>query len=170
MYNTKKITVDRLHEVLDVCFETSTLTWKQRGLSWWDTRYAGKEAFTSSTNNYFVGSIDGIRLAKHRVLWAMYNGRWPEEVDHINRDTKDNSITNLREVTRCDNQRNLTKMRSNTSGRTGVSYHKRDKIWRAYIGTGEGTKFLGTFSTYEEAVVARELAETELGYSKHGDR
>lgn len=170
MSTIRKITVERLYEVLEVCFETSTLIWKKRGIPWWDTRYAGKEAFTLLSRRYFVGTVDKVRLFKHRVLWAMKYGRWPEELDHINRNPQDNSLANLREVTRSGNQKNMSRMSSNTSGRTGVSYHKRDGVWRSYIGEGGSIRYLGSFKIYDEAVLARESAEKNLGYFTHGDR
>lgn len=167
MSSTKRITVERLNEVLVADFESGRIYFKPRGISWWDTRYANKEAFTINSHGYLVGTVDKVRLLKHRVLWAMKHNYWPEEIDHINRDPLDNRLDNLREVTRLDNQRNMTKMRSNTSGRTGVYYHKRDKLWVAYIGSD---KRLGYFNDYNLAVEARELAEEKLGYTLHGNR
>lgn len=52
------------------------------------------------------------KLAAHRMIWAAHKGRWPLHgmvVDHIDRDTLDNRITNLREVTQTDNMRNAGK-------------------------------------------------------------
>ena len=44
----------------------------------------------------------------------------------------------------------------NTSGYTGVSYHIRDEVWAANIGTNNKLKHIGTFKTKEEAVQARD--------------
>lgn len=34
----------------------------------------------------------------HRVVWFLHHGYWPKEIDHINRDGRDNRIENLRDV------------------------------------------------------------------------
>ena len=41
-------------------------------------------------------------ISAHRAIWAVKNRRWPKPgyvIDHIDSDTQNNSITNLREIT-----------------------------------------------------------------------
>jgi hypothetical protein len=165
MLTTKDITISRLWERLSPNFELGVLTYLPIGVNWWDCRFADKPAFNTLCHGYLVGSIDKTKLLKHRVLLAMYLGYWPEEVDHINKDKLDNRVSNLREVSRLDNQRNLPKMKSNSSGSTGVSYHKRDKVWRSYIGDGTKTVHLGNFKSFEDALNKRKEMEYCLGYN-----
>lgn len=137
----------------------------------WNTRYALTPAFNSeNSKGYLVGGIDGKRYLAHRVVWACAHGRWPEgEVDHINGDTRDNRICNLREVDRTGNCRNAALRSNNTSGCVGVS--RSGARWLARIGTGKDRKTLGTFSTFDAAVSARKAAEKQLGYTeRHGTR
>jgi len=59
--------------------------------------------------SYKQVSIKGKRYKLHRIIWALANGRWPNpemQVDHINRDPRNNHPDNLREVTASQNQRN----------------------------------------------------------------
>lgn len=49
--------------------------------------------------------------------------------------------------------------KNNTSGRTGVSWDKKGKAWRAHISINRKRVFLGSFSSFEEAVKVREEAE-----------
>lgn len=50
----------------------------------------------------------------------------------------------------------------NTSGKTGVSYNKRAGKWESYIQC-QGKKYrLGKFKSFNEAVAAREAAESVL--------
>lgn len=66
-----------------------------------------------------VGSgylMAGARLGSvHRLVWKAFNGEIPEglEIDHINRVKDDNRLSNLRAVTRSDNQRNNHRLNSN---------------------------------------------------------
>jgi len=48
-------------------------------------------------------------------------------------------------------QRNSKRRRTNTSGYTGVRYHKRDGRYHAQISIGGKIKFLGSCATAEEA-------------------
>lgn len=51
---------------------------------------------------------------------------------------------------------------SNTSGKTGVSWHRLTGKWMAYIGFEGKSIYLGLFDSYEEAVSAR--VDAELHY------
>lgn len=48
--------------------------------------------------------IDGKHYFTHHLVFAIHKGRWPSEVDHIDRNKLNNRIENLREVTRKENQ------------------------------------------------------------------
>ena len=57
---------------------------------------------------YLGCKIDYIKYRIHRLVWIYHNGAIPlnMEIDHINRNKHDNSIENLRLVTRTENQHN----------------------------------------------------------------
>lgn len=69
-------------------------------------------------------------------------------VDHINRNRLDNTSSNLRIVTRSQNASNTNRIVK------GCSYFKPYDKWMARITTNGKTKFLGYFSTQEEATAA----------------
>lgn len=154
--------------------ETGALTWKRRGRSWflsdhefgrWNTRYAGKPAFTAKNNSgYLHGQIFGKAYVASRIAWKMATGEDPIEVDHLNGDRADNRLANLRSVTRTHNNRNRTM--KNPSGCHGV--RPKGSKWTAEIGGRGRRKWLGTFPTKEEAVTARRKAEAEQGYYQRG--
>jgi hypothetical protein len=108
-------------------------------------------------------------VAVHRVIWAMHTGAWPElSIDHIDGDTKNNAIHNLREVTTAINSRNTKLYDSNTSGFIGVTCTTSGK-WRARIGYDGGRICLGSFDTPEEAYAAYRAEATRLGFhDNHG--
>lgn len=52
--------------------------------------------------------------------------------------------------------------KTNSSGRKGVYYEKREGKWRAHIEFQGKRKYLGYYAKFEDAVKARERAEEEL--------
>ena len=107
----------------------------------------------------------------HRIVWEMHNGPIPKGkmVDHINHIRHDNRLCNLRLVSSLDNARNSSKSANNTSGRSGVYFREDCGKWRAGIGVSNKFVNFGTFETKEEAILARELAEKQLGFHpNHG--
>ena len=89
------------------------------------------------------------------------------EVDHINRDRKDNRRTNLRVVTHVVNQGNLPKMKARkghvlTSKYKGVTLPRGRKKWVAYITIDRKRVCLGRYPTEEEAAEAYRRKRKEL--------
>lgn len=76
-------------------------------------------------------------------------------IDHINNDKLNNNVTNLRWATHSENCRNSSKRSNNTSGTTGVYFHKQNNKWMAYIMINGKNKTIGYFKTKEEAIQAR---------------
>jgi len=116
--------------------------------------------------------IDGQLYLLHRVIWKMMTGRWPkDQIDHINGDSLDNRWCNLREVTSKENSRNVSRRSNNTSGVTGVYWHKRDKVWHPLVVDKDGNfVHLGYYDNFEDAVRVRKEAEKEYGYHENHDR
>ena len=89
-------------------------------------------------------------------------------MDHINNDSLDNRIVNLRPVTAQDNCMNKGKYKNNTSGVTGV-YSQSSGSWWAEISYKNTTYYLGTFKTIEEAAYARQKKKDSFGFTElHG--
>ena len=132
----------------------------------WNARYAGREAFTStSAQGYKQGGILRHQLSAHRVIWALVHGHWPKGmIDHINGVRTDNRLANLRVVSDAENSRNSAIRSDNTSGRTGVHWNRSQRKWEAYINSSHGRVRLGKFTDRDAAVSARAAAEKELGY------
>jgi len=120
---------------------------------------------------YLYIRVDGKRMKAHRLAFLYMTGSMPVEVDHINHDKKDNSWSNLRSATRTEQNRNHTRRIDNTSDKTGVTFSKREKKYRARISHEKKRISLGTFNTKDEAIKAREKAEIKYGYHKnHGEK
>lgn len=80
------------------------------------------------------------------------------EVDHINHDPLDNRKSNLRICTHRENQYNQPLQRNNTSGASGVSYYPPRRKYRARIKYDQQEIHLGYFTSFLEAVQARNEA------------
>lgn len=133
-----------------------TAQFPERACQIWNSRHAGKPAFTThDEKGYARGSIFGRKHLAHRVIWALTTGRWPQEaIDHIDGNPANNRIDNLREATKAENAQNIARSRRNTSGFTGVAYIKRRDKWQAIITVDGRHHFLGEFKTKEEAAQA----------------
>lgn len=125
--------------------------------------YFGYELGTLVKNRIKI-QIGGKKYYRARVVWCLHNNSWPVDdliVDHINRNSLDDRIENLRAISQTKNMRNKNAASKNTSGRAGVSITK-DKKWRASIQVGNKHRNLGTYSDLDQAIAAREQAEREL--------
>ncbi len=158
---------ERLRNLLDYDPETGVLRWKVRTdvSQRWNTRYAGTEAGTVDGDGYLQIKIDDKSMMAHRLAWVIYYGVWPKIVDHIDGTPNNNRIANLRSVTRKLNQRNQKRHKSNTSGRTGVTWNRVRQVWVAHIGRGKKCLYLGSYMDFSEAVKARETAEQKFGFT-----
>lgn len=116
-------------------------------------------------NGYFValyrenGKSKTIQL--HRLILGIQDEDWHKIVaDHINGIKYDNRKDNLRVANRTQNCSNISKRKNNTSGVTGVYWHKGKNKWIASIHDAPGhSKELGAFNSFEEAVKARKEGE-----------
>lgn len=80
------------------------------------------------------------------------------EVDHIDRDPRNNRIKNLRVVTTCENQHNVGLNKKNKSGFKGVCWDNQAKKWRGYLHFNGKQKHLGFWQTPEMAAHAYNFA------------
>lgn len=155
-------TADDLRPVFSYDPETGVLT----------RRSTGKPVGTDNGHGYLLVSFKGRKLQAHRIAWVLVHGNWPSgQIDHINGIRSDNRLTNLRDVTASQNQRNATLRKDNTSGRIGVHFDKMSGKWEARIRLKDRRINLGRFDAIEDAVAARAAAEREHGFHpNHGRR
>lgn len=80
----------------------------------------GNPVKTLAKNGYVVTSYQGKKCYAHRLAWKLMTGEFTPtsmDIDHINRDRKDNSWSNLRLATRSDNLKNCKKRRNSLTGK-----------------------------------------------------
>jgi len=99
----------------------------------------------------------------HRIIWLLIKGEQPPKlIDHINNNTCDNRIENLREASYSENQYNVLKRKDNKSGVKGVFWCKRSKKWSARIKKNRKRIHVGYFTSLEDAEQAVKKARQEL--------
>lgn len=164
------VSPEYLRKVLRYDANTGKLYWLRRNMEqWtacaascarWNGRYAEREAFTAEkARGYLHGSLMGKQFSAHRVVWALWYGSWPSlHVDHIDGNTGNNRIENLREATRSQNMRNSRSAKGSTSPFLGVSWKSECKKWCAQIQMADGKKHLGYFCDELDAAKAYDAA------------
>ena len=125
----------------------------------------GQETGGINLRGYFYMRFRHKIYANHRIIYFLNTGIDPEEkqVDHIDGDRSNNKISNLRLATNSQNQFNKKKQKNNTSGVTGVYWHKRINKYTSSI-TCNGKIFgLGNFnkSDKDKAIAVRIAAGTD---------
>ena len=133
-------------------------------------RTTGKEAGTSNGRGYTQIFVDGKRYVAHRIAWLLNNKEFPNgEVDHIDGDTTNNRMDNLRVVDRTGNNHNTKMPKSNTSGIMGVSRQKAAGKWQVAIQSNGESIFLGLHDCILMASLVRQEAEIYFDYHpNHG--
>ena len=102
----------------------------------------------------------GHKYKAHVLAWLYIYGVYPDAfLDHINGDRADNRIENLRQATKAENAQNYKTRKDNTSGATGVIWHKRTGKWAAAISINKRLTHLGLFENFEEAKLVRDCAK-----------
>lgn len=145
--------------------ETGRMVWKKRsGRSKddarWNARYAETECGTIDDRGYrriLFRSKDGKarRVRVHQLAWYILTGAKQDgEIDHINQNKLDNRASNLRCVSKSENMRNSPIKSSNSSGVTGVTWHKQRGKWCAQASIDGKHHHIGLFENINDAANA----------------
>lgn len=123
---------------------------KQDGLY---NKKTGNRAGSHRKDGYRNIYVNGKTYLEHRLIWCYVHGYMPIEIDHIDRNRSNNDITNLRESTRLENNRNKIH---------NFGIRKNCKKWTVEIKCKGKYYYLGRFNSYDEAFKARKEAENRL--------
>lgn len=109
---------------------------------------------TINSRGYLVLTFFKRAVLAHRVGWLLMTGAWPEnQIDHINRIKTDNRWVNLRAATIGENNANAIKTKHRDLP-TGVTQHKRDRLFYAMISVNNKSMHLGCFRDQNDAHAA----------------
>lgn len=142
------------------------LWWKVRG----SRRQLNRPAGSPNGSGYTKIGFHGKGYKAHRIAWLLTTGRWPEgQIDHLDGNRSNNRIENLREVSGSDNSRNARMRFDNTSGVSGVGWHKPSKKWFARVYVNRNQKWLGYFDDKDKAErVVKEFRAAHGFTERHG--
>jgi hypothetical protein len=161
------LTHEELRQAMSYDPETGELRWRHRDdrSRSWNTRFAGKVAGSILTNGYRYIDFGGRLCLAHRVVRFYVTGIWPTtDTDHRRAGfagRADNRWENLRDATQAQNSANQVRRSNNKSGVKGVYWDKKKRLWVAMITKDYKQRFLGYFSTVEDAAAVRREAEAE---------
>lgn len=164
MTKPKKIelTQEELKRVLDYNPETGIFTW----LVSVGKSKIGQTAGCLKIHGYWHIGFRGKSYRAHRLAWLyVYGDVECGDLDHIDRNRCNNSISNLRECSDNENMRNIRRAKNNTSGFKGVHWSKRKGKWLAISRLNGKRKYLGSFHSPEDA----SLAYQEFCKEHHGE-
>lgn len=107
----------------------------------------GDIAGTLNSAGYYIINIKATLYLAHRIIYLLHYGEIDSSlvVDHIDRNSQNNNIDNLRSVTQKTNTLNLSLKSNNKSGINGVMHDPQRNRFRAYI-TKDGKQVSKTFS------------------------
>ena len=101
----------------------------------------------------------------HRIIFVMFNGYLPEFLDHIDGNSLNNKIENLREATQQQNCINRKHHSNSKSPYKNVYWNKAAKKWQVYCRIDGHLKYFGIFEDLELA----DLVAQEARAKYHGE-
>jgi hypothetical protein len=142
-------------------YDDGNLYWKiaKQGVA------VGRKVGNGIKNKYLQVMVNRKGYLVHRLIATLHYGDFEGLVDHIDGDTRNNKIENLRIVTMEQNLWNAKRSKTNTTGIKGVSYIVSKQKYQATICIKGKNKNIGYFSSLTEAEQAIKKARQEL----HGE-
>lgn len=93
----------------------------------------GDPAGCLNNRNYYQTRFAGKIFQNHRIIFFLHNGFCPACIDHVDGNTQNNRIDNLRGATFSQNMQNSKIRKNNSSGHKGISLHSSGKYWEVQI-------------------------------------
>lgn len=144
--------IELIRAALSYDHETGVFRWRKRTTN---RVKVGQVAGTPSTRGYVMIGIGCRMFPAHRLAWLYVYGAMPAGViDHINGNTADNRIANLRDVPQCVNLQNVNAHSSRRRTRGLVGAYPCGNQWESKIRINCVTRRLGRFATEKEAHAA----------------
>lgn len=158
--------IERNTAYCDVIFHDETITFCI-DKSQYDIACQYSWRIAKKRNKYYVvaGSYKkGTMIYIHQLVYG--NVSKGLEIDHIDGDSLNNRISNLRAVTHVANVDNMKKVRiDNQYGMRGISYDKKNGKYKVDYSYHNTRIYVKPWKTIEEAVYCRQCLEKEFGFT-----
>jgi hypothetical protein len=104
-------------------------------------------------------------ILAHRLIFYMEYGYLPMGIDHIDRNTLNNRIENLRPCNNQLNQYNVPKRAGLTSKYKGVCWVSAKNYWQVSMRIDKAKQYIGVFRDESQAAIAHD----EVALASHGE-
>lgn len=149
--------------------ERGVLIWRHHWSKSHVTRFVGKEVTSESEREglrYIRVRLKDQLFLVHRIIWFLEKNDWPDLIDHIDGNGRNNRIENLRVATKRQNMQNMRKHRSgHLLGTSLLCDRYNDPRWLSKIKIGKEYRRLGRYYTQQEAHVRYLQELKKLGFS-----
>ena len=117
---------------------------------------AGQKAGSVDRYGYMRTQVLNKTCQIHRLVWIFHYGNIEDNytIDHIDRNTLNNKIENLRIATRSQNSQNTGKKPNNTSGYKNVYWSKEKQKWLVSCISQGKKRCGGSYAFIDDAVKA----------------
>jgi hypothetical protein len=153
------LTKEHLHEIFS--YKDGHLYWKIKPSS---KTLIGTKAGCSNKLGYVEIRYKKTLYLAHRLIFMMFYGFFPKQIDHIDGNKGNNLIENLREANNIQNSLNKPIPKSNKSGIKNVSWQKSAQKWQVNLCVNKEYKYFGLFDDLELA----QLVAIEARDKYHG--
>ena len=156
-------------EILEMFdYKDGNLYWKKKASK---KTVIGEMAGTQVDSRYGRLQVNKKLYLTHRLIFLWHHGYLPKFIDHIDGNSKNNRIENLRETTISLNLANTKKPKHNTSGYKNVIWHPTRNKWQVRIQINKKGKSFGYYKDLELAnLVATEVRNKYFGeFANHGN-
>lgn len=135
----------------------------------WNSKHAGADAGWTSATGYRIIRFAGKCRKASRLIWVLLNGVEPDRIDHIDGNTGNDRLENLRDVSQAVNSRNKARQSNNRSGASGVYLGSRGR-WIAQMDVAGRRRYLGSYADKDAAILVRSFAAAKAGFHENHDR
>jgi hypothetical protein len=109
----------------------------------------GTLAGSHQSNGYYRVTINKKSYGLHRIIFMMFYGYFPIEIDHIDNNPSNNKIENLRPANAILNSYNRRILKSNKTGIKGIRFHQNKYEARCCV--NKKRIQIGRFTNLQEA-------------------
>lgn len=163
-----------IHEWFSYNPKTGILSWKKSPARKIRTGQKAGHVFRNRGGKSYrrVGLKGYGLILAHRIIWCGMTGHFPtnkEEIDHKDGNGINNKWSNLRLVGSNEQHKNRRRHSNNSTGVTGVYFHKATGKYCAQINVNGYCHNLGYHDNIEDAIAIREMASQDYGFHpNHG--